>query len=125
MRAIVNPDELRIVKDLDRQERLHFIKDTEEIFSGIVATRLGGHTPGQLMVQVSADCGRIVLASDSMHYYEELEARPGIQAVRRLPCRRSRGAFIFDSSLGTVSRLSELAFTRSDDTNSRIVRNVP
>jgi glyoxylase-like metal-dependent hydrolase (beta-lactamase superfamily II) len=73
MRAIVNPDELRIVKDLDRQERLHFIEDAEEIFPGIVATRLGGHTPGQLMVQVSADSGRIVLASDSMHYYEEIE----------------------------------------------------
>jgi hypothetical protein len=34
MRAIVNPGELRIVKDLD-QERLQFIEDTEEIFRAL------------------------------------------------------------------------------------------
>lgn len=36
-------------------------------------TRLGGHTPGQLMVQVNSVVGEVVLASDAAHYYEELE----------------------------------------------------
>jgi glyoxylase-like metal-dependent hydrolase (beta-lactamase superfamily II) len=36
-------------------------------------TRLGGHTPGQAIVEVDTDAGRVVLASDAMHYYEEIE----------------------------------------------------
>lgn len=33
---------------------------------------LGGHTPGQLAVIVETGAERIVLASDAIHFYEEL-----------------------------------------------------
>src|SRR5437870_1363947 len=44
MRALVDPEEVRIVQDLARQERLHLIDDSEQLFPGVVVTRLGGHT---------------------------------------------------------------------------------
>ena len=73
MTVLVDPEEVRIVQDLARQERLHFIDGSEQLFPGVVVTRLGGHTPGQVMVEVGTDSGQIVLASDAIHYYEEME----------------------------------------------------
>jgi glyoxylase-like metal-dependent hydrolase (beta-lactamase superfamily II) len=73
MTVVVDPEEMRIVQDLERQERLHLIDGSEQLFPGIVVTRLGGHTPGQVMVDVGTDSGQVVLASDAMHYYEEIE----------------------------------------------------
>jgi glyoxylase-like metal-dependent hydrolase (beta-lactamase superfamily II) len=72
-RAIVDPDELRVVRDLDREQRVHFIEGGEELFPGVVATRLGGHTPGQLMVAVRGGPDTVILASDAAHYYEEID----------------------------------------------------
>jgi glyoxylase-like metal-dependent hydrolase (beta-lactamase superfamily II) len=73
MRFLVEPEELRLVQHLDEQERLHLIDGSEELFPGLVATRLGGHTPGQLIVEATTSRGPLVLASDAMHYYEEIE----------------------------------------------------
>jgi len=33
----------------------------------------GGHTPGQSMVRVNTSVGWVLLASDAVHYYEELD----------------------------------------------------
>jgi glyoxylase-like metal-dependent hydrolase (beta-lactamase superfamily II) len=41
--------------------------------SGVVATCVGGHCPGQLVLTVNGTSGPVVLASDAAHYYEELE----------------------------------------------------
>jgi glyoxylase-like metal-dependent hydrolase (beta-lactamase superfamily II) len=73
MRILVDPEEVRIVQDLARQERLHLIDGSEQLFPGVIVTRLGGHTPGQAMIEVSTDSGQLILASDAMHYYEEIE----------------------------------------------------
>jgi glyoxylase-like metal-dependent hydrolase (beta-lactamase superfamily II) len=40
---------------------------------GIEAICVGGHSPGQLVLVVEATNGPVVLASDAIHYYEELE----------------------------------------------------
>ena len=34
---------------------------------------MGGHTPGQAIVTVATAAGPVILASDAVHYYEELE----------------------------------------------------
>lgn len=73
MKVLVHPEDVRIVGKLADQGRLQLIDDSETLFPGITATRLGGHTPGQLMVEVAAGDGRIVLASDAIHYYEEMD----------------------------------------------------
>ena len=61
-------------RKLAREERLNLVDGAEELFPGLSVTRLGGHTPGQLMVQVDSGVGEVVLASDAAHYYEELES---------------------------------------------------
>jgi glyoxylase-like metal-dependent hydrolase (beta-lactamase superfamily II) len=40
---------------------------------GVELLQLGGHTPGQAVVVVRTVQGDVVLASDAMHYYEEIE----------------------------------------------------
>ena len=40
---------------------------------GITAVRVGGHAPGQLVFEVAGEHGPIVLASDAIHYDDELE----------------------------------------------------
>jgi glyoxylase-like metal-dependent hydrolase (beta-lactamase superfamily II) len=43
------------------------------IAPGIEAICVGGHSPGQLLLVVDAARGPVILASDTIHYYEELE----------------------------------------------------
>jgi len=67
------PDEIRTVAQLHSEGRLRFVDESEDLFPGIVATKLRGHTPGQLVVDVATSSGCVVLASDALHYYEEME----------------------------------------------------
>jgi glyoxylase-like metal-dependent hydrolase (beta-lactamase superfamily II) len=43
------------------------------LLPGIEMVEVGGHTPGQSVVVVDTSEGRVVLASDATHYYEELD----------------------------------------------------
>ncbi len=43
------------------------------LLPGIVAFDVGGHSPGQQVTVVNAAAGPVILASDAIHYYEELE----------------------------------------------------
>jgi glyoxylase-like metal-dependent hydrolase (beta-lactamase superfamily II) len=70
---VVDQVEIRLVQQMLREERLQLVDGESELFPGIRATRLGGHTPGQLMVEVGTGSGSVVLASDASHYYEEFE----------------------------------------------------
>jgi glyoxylase-like metal-dependent hydrolase (beta-lactamase superfamily II) len=45
-----------------------------EIAPGLSVHHVGGHTPGMQVVRVSTPRGHVVLASDAMHYYENLTA---------------------------------------------------
>lgn len=47
--------------------------DRHEVADGIEVRRVGGHTPGQSIVTVRTDRGVVLLASDAVHYYEELD----------------------------------------------------
>jgi len=44
-----------------------------QLAPGVQLLQLGGHTPGQAVVVVETAGGDVVLASDAMHYYEEIE----------------------------------------------------
>lgn len=44
------------------------------LIPGIELHELGGHTPGQLAVVIEMPEGPVILASDAIHYYEELDA---------------------------------------------------
>jgi glyoxylase-like metal-dependent hydrolase (beta-lactamase superfamily II) len=53
--------------------RLTLTGRSHQVAPGVAVTQVGGHTPGQAVVTVDGGPGRIVLASDAVHYYEELE----------------------------------------------------
>lgn len=52
---------------------------------GIELVQVGGHTPGQAIATVATAAGPVVLASDAVHYYEELERDRPFATVANLP----------------------------------------
>jgi glyoxylase-like metal-dependent hydrolase (beta-lactamase superfamily II) len=66
----VELDHLRLVRD---QGRATFVGGTTQLAPGIEVITVGGHTPGQLVVRVATATGQAVLASDAVHFYEEVE----------------------------------------------------
>jgi glyoxylase-like metal-dependent hydrolase (beta-lactamase superfamily II) len=52
--------------------RVTFHCGDDEIAPGISIHHVGGHTPGMQVVRVSTARGQVVLASDAVHYYENL-----------------------------------------------------
>jgi glyoxylase-like metal-dependent hydrolase (beta-lactamase superfamily II) len=55
------------------ESRLCLVAGSYRVAPGIEIIELSGHTPGQLVVRVATNAGTVVLASDAMHYYEEIE----------------------------------------------------
>jgi glyoxylase-like metal-dependent hydrolase (beta-lactamase superfamily II) len=53
--------------------RVRVTEGTEEIFDGVLAISAGGHSAGQQVTVVDAAGGPVVLTSDAVHLYEELE----------------------------------------------------
>jgi glyoxylase-like metal-dependent hydrolase (beta-lactamase superfamily II) len=58
--------------DLAREGRLALTEDQSEIMPGVRLLRFPGHTPGQLVTDVAVGSDRIMIASDAVHYYDEL-----------------------------------------------------
>lgn len=57
--------------------RVVFHDGDSDVAPGIRLLRIGGHTKGLQSVQVETQRGRVVLASDASHYYENMErSRP-------------------------------------------------
>ncbi|MBQ0826543.1 N-acyl homoserine lactonase family protein [Streptomyces tagetis] len=75
-------DALRRVRD---EGRLTLVDGPVPIAPGIRVLPVGGHTPGQLVVLVEVPGGEVVLASDALHYYEELELDRPFAFVADLP----------------------------------------
>jgi glyoxylase-like metal-dependent hydrolase (beta-lactamase superfamily II) len=67
--AVIEPDEIETVAGA----RLRLLDGDEEIAPGIRAICVGGHSPGQTVLVVETAGGSAVIASDAIHYYEELE----------------------------------------------------
>lgn len=52
---------------------------------GLDVVEVGGHTPGQAMVRLQTTAGPVILASDAVHFYEELERDMPFIAISSLP----------------------------------------
>lgn len=57
------------------KDRVHFYKGDAELAPGISLHRIGGHTPGLQCVRVHTARGWVVLASDTSHFYENMQAQ--------------------------------------------------
>lgn len=55
------------------KDRVRFHTGSAELAPGISVHHIGGHTAGLQCVQVATARGRVVLASDTSHYYEHME----------------------------------------------------
>ncbi|HEX5014323.1 MAG TPA: N-acyl homoserine lactonase family protein [Candidatus Limnocylindrales bacterium] len=69
----VEDSEVRDLADISATDRLTMFRDRYEVAPGINVVEVGGHTPGQSVVRVKTSAGTVLLASDAVHYYEELE----------------------------------------------------
>jgi glyoxylase-like metal-dependent hydrolase (beta-lactamase superfamily II) len=70
---ITEASELDHLRELREAGRLTLAGRTRQIAPGIELIQVGGHTPGQGIVTVATAGGQVILASDAVHYYEELE----------------------------------------------------
>ncbi|WP_169515706.1 N-acyl homoserine lactonase family protein [Glaciibacter superstes] len=78
--SAVEDDDITAVSELIAAGRLTLTDGDYEVVPGIRALEVGGHTAGELIVIVSTAMGDVVLASDAIHYYEELELdRPFVE----------------------------------------------
>jgi glyoxylase-like metal-dependent hydrolase (beta-lactamase superfamily II) len=70
----VDPLDIRRIQTLADAGRITLLDEPRTtLIPGIELYELGGHTPGQLAVVVDMPEGPVILASDAIHYYEELE----------------------------------------------------
>jgi len=69
----VEASELGLVLAAVDAGRVRRLEGGEEIAEGVHAVFLGGHSPGQIALGIDARDGWVVLASDALHFYEELE----------------------------------------------------
>jgi glyoxylase-like metal-dependent hydrolase (beta-lactamase superfamily II) len=67
------PGELDYLRKLRDAGRLTLTGERHTVAPGVEMIQVGGHTPGQAILTVPTRSGRVVLASDAMHYYEELD----------------------------------------------------
>lgn len=69
----VEDAEIAYLRRADREGRVRTFDTDVELAPGVRVIRVGGHTPGQSVVTVNTSDGVVLLASDSVHYYEEFE----------------------------------------------------
>lgn len=79
------PDDIEALRAARAAGRITFVAGHAQVRDGIELTEVGGHTPGQLVVQVSVADGTAVLASDALHYYEEADRDRPFAHVTDLP----------------------------------------
>jgi glyoxylase-like metal-dependent hydrolase (beta-lactamase superfamily II) len=71
--AQIEPEEIAGIVEAQALGRVRLLEDGETVVPGVSAHCVGGHSPGQLVLSVAGAHGTVVLASDAIHYYEELE----------------------------------------------------
>jgi glyoxylase-like metal-dependent hydrolase (beta-lactamase superfamily II) len=70
----IDPLDIERIQALHREGRITLLDAPRNtLIPGIELHEIGGHTPGQLAVVVEMPEGPVILASDAIHYYEELD----------------------------------------------------
>jgi glyoxylase-like metal-dependent hydrolase (beta-lactamase superfamily II) len=68
----VEAEEIAFVQDAYRQGRIRLVSGPETLFPGIRVNPIGGHTAGMMITEVDTSDQTMVLASDAIHFYEEM-----------------------------------------------------
>jgi glyoxylase-like metal-dependent hydrolase (beta-lactamase superfamily II) len=69
----VEPAEVAHIAAAHRDGRARAINGQVTVAPGVVALTVGGHSPGQQILLVDTGRGQVVLTSDAVHFYEELD----------------------------------------------------
>jgi glyoxylase-like metal-dependent hydrolase (beta-lactamase superfamily II) len=69
----VEPEEIAAVVARQRAGGVTLMGAEHEVAPGVLALELGGHSPGQSILVVEGEEAPVVLASDAVHFYEEVE----------------------------------------------------
>lgn len=77
--------DIQALQRIEASGRLKRMAGTQLIAPGITAIEVGGHTPGQLIVVVDGEGGPVLLASDAVHYYDEVDLDRPFLVVADLP----------------------------------------
>lgn len=78
------PAEIGHLRTLRHTGRLTLAGKSHQVAPGIELVEVGGHTPGQAIVFANTGPARVILASDAVHYYEELERDRPFSTVANL-----------------------------------------
>jgi glyoxylase-like metal-dependent hydrolase (beta-lactamase superfamily II) len=70
--AATEPHELAWMARAVGDGRVTAVGAREEVVEGVRAVRVGGHCPGQQILEVATTDGDVVIASDAAHFYEEI-----------------------------------------------------
>jgi glyoxylase-like metal-dependent hydrolase (beta-lactamase superfamily II) len=79
------PEEIGCLRQARAEDRLTLFAGQLTLAAGVELTEVGGHTPGQLIALVTAGGGTAVLASDALHFYEEVERDRPFAILADLP----------------------------------------
>lgn len=71
--AHAEQSEIGHLRELRASGRLTLTRGGRQVAPGIDLLHVGGHTPGQAIVTVRAGARLVILTSDAVHYYAELE----------------------------------------------------
>jgi glyoxylase-like metal-dependent hydrolase (beta-lactamase superfamily II) len=66
-------EDVESVLEAERGGRVRRLHGDELVAPGVEARLVGGHSPGQAILVVETAGGPVVVASDAIHFYEELE----------------------------------------------------
>lgn len=69
----VEDEDLAVLRAARDEGRVEAFAGSCAVAPGIDVIEVGGHTPGQSIVLVQTSDGPVLLASDAIHYYEELD----------------------------------------------------
>ena len=80
------PEEIALLRRAREQDRLTLFTGQHTLVSGVELIEVSGHTPGQLIAAVATgNGGTAVLASDALHFYEEVERDRPFAILADLP----------------------------------------
>jgi glyoxylase-like metal-dependent hydrolase (beta-lactamase superfamily II) len=82
--AVIEPSEVQFLRQANEQGQVELIDGASEVVPGVTAQLVGGHCPGQQIVIVKGK-SPIVLASDAVHFYEELDRDMPFSGFTDLP----------------------------------------
>jgi glyoxylase-like metal-dependent hydrolase (beta-lactamase superfamily II) len=101
IRSMVEQEELDRIALAEADGRIRSIDGVTDIAPGLRSYTIGGHSPGQQIIEVSTESGPLLLASDAAHLYEELERElpfhvvidlsamvAGFRSIRQLAAQR-------------------------------------